>query len=143
VTEEVAEDAFTVEQSANVRTLDNGWSLIEYGGWSVSVGPDGLLMLPRHLAPEEVGDFVGACLAAAEVGKTVQAINAKRAAGDDRSLPESMIQVSDTGTVPAGAFRLATKTGSRAPVQQAAISRRVQPSQQGLRSPMPRPPLPQ
>lgn len=133
----------TEEGAAKVRTLDSGWSLIEYGSWSVSVGPDGLIMLPRHLTPEEVPDFVNACLAAAEVGQKIRAVNAERAAGDNRSLPESLIQVSDSGTVPVGAVRLGTKTGSRTPVQQAAISRRVQPSQQGLRSPMPRPPLPQ
>ncbi len=116
---------------ANVKTLENGWSLVEYGCWSVSVGPDGLLMLPRHLVPEEVNDFVGACLAAAEVGARVRQANARLAESDNRSLPESVIQVTDTGSTPAGAVRLKGTAGPRTP--QASISRRAQPSRQGLR----------
>jgi len=53
--------------------LPNGWSLVTHGTWEVSVAPDGLLMLPRHLVPSEVADFVAAIQEAAKVGAAKQA----------------------------------------------------------------------
>lgn len=52
-----------------------GWHLVEAGDWQVSVAPDGLLMLPRHLHPAEVADFCEAALAAADVGHAVVRAN--------------------------------------------------------------------
>lgn len=52
-----------------------GWHLVEHGSWQVSVAPDGLLMLPRHLHPDEVNDFVRTIQAAAPVGKAVIVAN--------------------------------------------------------------------
>jgi hypothetical protein len=54
------------------------WHLVEYGGWQISVAPDGLLMLPRHLHPTEVEEFCAAALAAAEVGSKTLAENAAK-----------------------------------------------------------------
>jgi hypothetical protein len=51
------------------------WHLVEYGTWQISVAPDGLLMLPRHLHPVDVQDFVSCALAAAQVGAKVVAEN--------------------------------------------------------------------
>jgi hypothetical protein len=132
--EGIIEEAEVLVGEAKVQTMDSGWSLVEYGCWSISVGPDGLLMLPRHLVPEDVQDFVGACLAAAEVGVQVRKANAKRAEGDDRSLPRSLIRTAPSGT-PSEGVRLQTVAGATeiAPVPRAAISNRSQPSQQGLR----------
>lgn len=120
--------------TANVKTLENGWSLVEFGCWNVSVGPDGLVMLPRHLVPEEVEDFVGACLAAAEVGKRVRAANVKAAESDDRSLPESLIHVGPGGSAPSGAVRLAGVAGANQ--YRTSLPPRAQPSEQGLAEPM-------
>jgi hypothetical protein len=134
IDEEIVEEVAVLAGEAKVQTFDNGWSQIEYGCWSISVGPDGLLMLPRHLAPEEVQDFVGACLAASEVGVRVRKANAKRAENDDRTLPKSLIRVASRGATPEGAIGLQTFAGvPDAAPQRAAISNRYQPSQQGLR----------
>jgi hypothetical protein len=51
-----------------VEHFPNGWTLVTAGSWQISVAPEGLLMLPRHLVPAEVGDFCAAALAAAEEG---------------------------------------------------------------------------
>lgn len=57
---------------ANLTTLSNGWSLVRSGTWEVSVAPDGLIMLPRHLQPDEIEDFIGAVTQAAAVGTSKQ-----------------------------------------------------------------------
>ena len=56
----------------DLTTLSNGWSLVRHGTWEVSIGPDGLIMLPRHLLPEEVEDFISAITQAAAVGAAKQ-----------------------------------------------------------------------
>lgn len=58
---------------ADLTTLANGWSLVRHGSWEVSVAPDGLIMLPRHLQPDEVQDFIAAVSQAAVVGTDKQA----------------------------------------------------------------------
>ena len=57
----------------DLTTLSNGWSLVRHGSWEVSVAPDGLIMLPRHLQPDEVDDFIAAVTQAAVVGTDKQA----------------------------------------------------------------------
>src|SRR4051812_23715282 len=125
---------------ATVRTVD-GWKLVEYGTWQVSVGPDGLLMLPRHLHPDEVDDFVNAILAAGEVGRKIKTDNASAAQSDDRSLPASTILVTEGG-VPPGAVRINTSAGSNPePQPRGSIGRRTRnPSTQGLKPAAPQPP---
>jgi len=53
----------------------SGWSLVRHGTWEVSIGPDGLIMLPRHLDPLELDDFVEAVTKAATVGSAKQIAN--------------------------------------------------------------------
>ena len=43
---------------ATVRKVGD-WHLVTYGTWQISIGPDGLIMLPRHLHPREHEDFAG------------------------------------------------------------------------------------
>ena len=53
--------------------LDDGWHHPQRGTWQVSVAPDSLIQLPRHLKPEEVEDFIHAVRDAAKVGAEVKA----------------------------------------------------------------------
>jgi hypothetical protein len=131
----------TVE--ATVRKVEGNWHLVEYGTWQVSVAPDGLLMLPRHLHPDEVDDFVNAILAASEVGQKVKTDNEKAAEGDDRTLPASSVLVTEGG-VPPGAVRVKTAAGSNPdPLPRGSIGRRTRnPSSQGLKPPAPQAPRP-
>lgn len=60
------------QSEVTITSLSNGWSLVDYspegsGGYSVSVGADGLIYLPRRVTSEQVADFVTAALAAVEV----------------------------------------------------------------------------
>jgi hypothetical protein len=71
-------DATSDEPVPGIRRFDSGWSLIEMGTWQISVAPDGLLMLPRHLHPDEVDDFCATARAAAVVGReTIEANTAR------------------------------------------------------------------
>jgi hypothetical protein len=84
----------TVEQHAG------GWRLVTAGSWQISVGPDGLLLLPRHLHPGEVEDFVSAVTTAAEVGTRIRAINEEQARSDNRSPASRSARVQQRGTSP-------------------------------------------
>ncbi|MCV7174946.1 hypothetical protein [Mycolicibacterium sphagni] len=97
------------------------WHLVEHSGWQVSVGPDGLIMLPRHLTPEEVADFCAAATAASRVGAQVRADNEARAAGDNRTpVPRTRLT---GGATPAGHAKAIVKaTGTPAP--RSSIGRR-------------------
>lgn len=97
-----------------VTTIDSGWSLVESGSWQVSVSPDGLIMLPRHLSPEEVQDFADAVLAAAEVGAEVQRTNEELGKNDEVILPDGSALVTEGGTPP-GAVRMITNPGPNVP----------------------------
>lgn len=111
VTEEVLKTPeLDEERVARVTVLPNKWHLVEYGTWSVSVGPDAVIMLPRHVPPTDVPDFVGAMLAAAEVGHKIKADNEAAGAKDDRSRPARRAIVKEGG-VPDGAMRMPTKAG--------------------------------
>ena len=54
------------------------WYLITHGTWQISVHPDGLLMLPRHMHPDEVEDFVRCALVAKDIGAGVIKENAAK-----------------------------------------------------------------
>lgn len=80
-----------------VSAYPQGWHLVEHGTWQVSVAPDGLVMLPRHLHPDEIEDFCKAAMAAADVGSSIRAANAEKhvevteddiAALDDKAIVE-------------------------------------------------------
>lgn len=107
--------------TAGVQTLDSGWTLVTAGNWQISVGPDGLVQLPRHLVPREVADFLAACEKAAEVGAEVIANNEAAAAGQKATpLPSTLII--NSGEPPASAVRL---TGPAVQRQGARIGRRT------------------
>jgi hypothetical protein len=92
------------------------WRLITYGTWQISISPDGLLMLPRHLHPREWADFVACGSLAANTAAQVVAENAARGALDDRSLPPGRAIVTE-GPPPAGALRMITTPGPNQPAQ--------------------------
>lgn len=97
------------ERVATVQHLPaNGWALVTYGTWQVSVGNDGLLHLPRHLTPTDVPDFIGAIAAAGEVGLKIKADNETAGAKDDRGLPSKRVIVRE-GPPPNGATRMPAK----------------------------------
>ena len=109
----------TDEPVAEVQLLPNAWHLVTVppsegrNGWEISVAPDGLLMLPRHLKPADVLDFVICARAAAEVGEKVRAENAERAAKDGGTgLPVGAVIVRE-GPPPPGAVRLPYSTIGR------------------------------
>jgi len=86
------------------------WHLVEFGTWQISIGPDGLIQLPRSLLAREVTDFVGAITAAAQVAARVVADNEARAAGDNRALPPGRAIVTE-GPPPAGATPMVVTAG--------------------------------
>lgn len=75
-----------------VKPYPEGWHLVEAGSWQVSVAPDGLLMLPRHLHPAEVADFCAAAQAAADVGHEVIKAN------DERTTPVPAVESLSSST---------------------------------------------
>lgn len=96
------------EGTASVQSFGNGWHLITYGTWQVSVSPDGMVRLPILAVPDSVGDLVEALKVAAEVGLRVQAENEARAAASPRtgiSLSRGGLVI-QSGQPPAGAMRL-------------------------------------
>lgn len=94
------------------------WHLVTYGAWQVSVSPDGLLMLPRHLHPREWADFAAAGAIAADVAAKVVADNEAKGSLDDRSLPSGRAIITE-GPPPAGAMRMITTPGPNQPSPQA------------------------
>jgi hypothetical protein len=121
-TQEVAK---TPESEAAVTSLPNGWSLVAFGAWSVSVAPDGLIHLPRHVTPGEVqsGDFTGAMLAAAEHGANIKADNEAAGANDDRSLLSRRAIVREGA--PVGTSRMPVKAGPKGSIGRRGGQRRA------------------
>lgn len=92
------------QPTPTIHQIQGGWHAIHYGSWQVSVAPDSLIMLPRHLKPEEAADFCAAVMAAAQVGLRVKGDNEAAGARDDqRRPPRTMVA---QGGVPPGASRL-------------------------------------
>jgi hypothetical protein len=89
------------EAPPTVERFPNGWSLITVGSWQISVGPDGLLMLPRHLHPSEVADFCAAATTAAEEGARIVKENKEREAATPLVIPDSRAIVTEAGQEPA------------------------------------------
>jgi len=87
---------------ATCERFPNGWSLVRAGTWEISVGPDGLLMLPRHLHPNEVADFLISATAAAEEGARIVEENKANETplGD---LPQRRAMITPAGQIPPGA----------------------------------------
>jgi hypothetical protein len=113
----------TVQIVGDPSTPQGVWHLITYGGWQISVGPDGLIQLPRHLHPREWDDFVGAGTLAVAVGARVIAENQERAKADDRSLAPARAIVREGPPPPGAARMLATAGPDQPPRQQSTIGR--------------------
>lgn len=97
-----------MSEADDVTRLPNGWSLVRAGTWEVSIAPDGLIMLPRHVQPDEVDDFVAAMVRAAEVGAAQQAAILSGQA--ELPAAQSSIVVTDASTQrPKGAVPLRGK----------------------------------
>jgi len=130
-----------------VVSYPQGWSLVERGSWQVSVAPDGLIMLPRHLHPSEAADFCAAVQAAAPVGAKQRAANDAKTTPpltEEELLASPAAFVAETGTEPvpgATPMRVTPRTGL--PRDRATIGR---PKRQDVREPrvpqQPQPPNP-
>lgn len=99
----------TKPSSVKVQSVDGGWNLVACGCWEISVGPDGLIMLPRHLDPDELDDFVEAMKSAAVVATETRAKNAaaraKRASSPGYEIASTLL-MKPSGDVPDGAIPL-------------------------------------
>ena len=100
------------------------WKLVTSGNWQVSISPDGLLMLPRHLHPRDWADFVNAGNVAARLGAEMIAENIEKAKNDDRRPAPARAIVTESGTPPpAGTLPMLITPGPNPPPQ-ATIGRR-------------------
>jgi hypothetical protein len=114
----------------------NRWKLVEYAGWEVSIGPDGLIMLPRHVHPREIDEFVGAMLAAAPVAAQVVKDNQKQLKKVDlNNLPSDAAIVSEGPPPPGAVPMVVAESGS------AAAGTIGRPKRRDPRAPRTTPPL--
>ena len=98
------------------------YHLVTYGTWEISIAPDGLLMLPRHLHPREVADFVACAAVAADVGADKIADNERKAAENKTVGLSGRRAIVTEGPPPAGAVRMKTTPRQH----QGSIGRRQQ-----------------
>jgi hypothetical protein len=132
------------ERVAKVQSFPNGWHLVTCGTWQISVGADGLIMLPRHLHPGEVEDFCTAAVAAAQVGAKVVEENFKglKPVGP---LPSGGPLVTE-GPPPPGYVRMPITPRGSSPQERAATIGRTKRQQRDPRQPrvpqQPSPPIP-
>jgi outer membrane biosynthesis protein TonB len=103
--EQPAETAQAAKAPPSVQAVGD-WQLVTHGTWQISVGPDGLLMLPRHLHPHEVDDFIAAATIAKQVGADVIAANNHKARKDNRRLSTRRGAIVTEGEPPAGTVRM-------------------------------------
>src|SRR5271168_2549329 len=97
------------EHTAPARVQKAGdWHLVTHGAWQISVAPDGLLMLPRHLHPRELDDFVRCALVAKDVGTEVIAANEKKAEEAAKPGLSARRAIVAQGPPPDGAMRMHT-----------------------------------
>lgn len=80
------------------------WHLVEAHGYQVSVAPDGLVMLPRHVHPRDVADLCAALVVAGAVAQGVWDGNVQGARDDERGLAQRGALVGSG--VPAGSVRM-------------------------------------
>jgi len=134
-TEPEVTDSSPEPEITPVDTPQGRWTLVRAGTWEISVGPDGLLMLPRHLDPREVEDFITSARKAAELGASVQEENQRNTTplGD---LPARRALVTPAGRTPPGAVPMTVSAvGTNQPTT-GSIGRRG-PSPQANRAAMP------
>lgn len=139
-------DTVTGDSSDAVTTVisyPQGWSLVERGSWQVSVGPDGLIMLPRHLHPSEVDDFCAAVQAAAPVGVKQRAANEANTTPqptEEELLAQPTVFVAESGVDPVpGAARMQVAPRAGFQANNARIGRPR--PQQDVREPRTAPPV--
>jgi hypothetical protein len=142
--ESVVEDD---EGKARVLSYPQGWHLVERGTWQVSVAPDGLLMLPRHLHPDEIDDFCAAARAAAPVGRKQRAANEEKTTPqptEEELLAQPSVFVTEAGAEePAGTVRMMATPRAGTPQDRSAIGRpRRRDPREPLTPPAPQPPIP-
>ena len=101
-------DVLVDVDEAVIQPFPNGWNLVTFGCWQVSVSPDGLVRLPYSVLPDTVGDLVEALRVASEVGLAVRAENEAREAAAPRrpGIASRGGLVIQEGPPPEGAVRL-------------------------------------
>jgi hypothetical protein len=113
--EVVEAEVVEAEAVANVQGFPNGWALVSFGCWQVSVSEDALIRLPHSVEPESVGDLVGALLAAQEVALKMraeaEAREAARTSASRAGVNSRGGLVVTAGPPPAGSVRLPVKAG--------------------------------
>ncbi len=83
------------------------WHLVTYGSWQISIAPDGLLSLPRHLHPQEFAEFVACGQVAVDVGNEIIAANiAKQTAPPTKMALPTRHAVVTAGPPPEGTTRM-------------------------------------
>ncbi len=87
-----------------------GHYLVTHGTWQISVAPDGLLMLPRHLHPDEVDDFIRCALVAKDVGGGVIKENESKTPAPGLSTRRAIVT---QGPPPPGTTRMRTTSGQQ------------------------------
>ena len=112
------------------------WKVVGAGTWEISISPDGLLQLPRHLHPREVDDFVRAATHATKIANEMIAANEARAEGDDRSIPPARAIVTE-GRPPAGTVPMMITPGPNQP--QTSQASRAAIGRPRIRGPAPQP----
>lgn len=104
--EQPAQTAQTAKAPPPTVQTVGDWQLVTHGAWQISVAPDGLMMLPRHLHPREWDDFVAAGTIAKQVGADVITANTHKARKDQRRLPTRRGAIVAEGEPPAGTVRM-------------------------------------
>lgn len=107
--------------AASITRGPDGWHLVKRGGWEVSVAPDGMVMLPRHVHPDHEDEFLAAMSSACQLGRSVREGNVEAARNDDRS-PAKRMMITE-GQLPPGAVRMPIATGANSPAARASIGR--------------------
>jgi len=105
---------------------ENQWSLVDAGAWEISVGPDGLLTLPRSLIPEEVSAFIASATLAARWGAQVREWNQQHIlpVPELTGVPPKAI-VTEIGTPPPpGTVPMTVTSGPNQPAPTGSIGRR-------------------
>lgn len=105
VPDAVPDDATTSPSAPPTVRRVGEWHLVTAYDYQVSVGPDALIMLPRHIHPRDVPDFVAAITVAADVANDVYTGNVEGGKDDERALAQRNAFVRQGGA-PEGTVRM-------------------------------------
>jgi hypothetical protein len=103
------------------------WTLVTYGSWQISVGPDGLPHLPRHLHPREWADFAGAMAVAVDVGNDIMTSNEEKGKADTINRPSRRAVVTQ-GPPPEGTTRMRATSKQQKSASIGRPKRRINPT---------------